>query len=237
MQAPRRKPGFSGRPPGIAKEECIMSFKQPAIFLLLFLVAACSPRAPKDPLEVKVAGLLTEVATSAVELHRSMKEIKKKSRQNTPERLTEAILIIERAENQLSEANRSLQVYGGYVRQNRAILGARQLNHYIEVNELLSDTLARKRKFQGEYLRAHKRWMVYVRDHFDALEGGRDTKTRMVYQRLLTDSRRGLKKFDAAGKKYLWYVSRFTAKHPGLVVKFFGTYKRSVKELGWNVKG
>lgn len=214
-----------------------MSIKQLAISFLMLLVAACSPQAPKDPLEAKIAGLLNETATSAVKLHSSMKEIKKKSRQNTVERLTEVVRIIERAEKQLAEADRSLLNYGLYIRQNRSLLGARQLNHYIEVNELFSDTLTKKRKFQGEYLRAHKRWMVYVRDHFEALEGGKEAQTRMVYQRLLTDSRRGLKKFDAAMKKYLWFVSRFAAKHPGLVVKFIGTYKRPMKELGWNVKG
>ena len=199
--------------------------KRLLMILSLVFLTACSADTPKNPLEAKISLMLSEAESSAVQLQRAMGRVAQIERSRSVRKMTQALDDIEAAKEMLARSNLSLQNYSRYIRRNRERLQAAHLSHYVRLGELVNETLAEKRKAEGEYLEGMAAWMAYSIEHFETLKKGRDAGTRVMHDRLLSNAVRASKRLRSVQWRYLQFANRYVAEHPELVARFAKEYK------------
>ena len=200
--------------------------------LSLSCLFSCADSSPKTRMEKRVCIYLDHLESSAVELQHELEKIAGMKRLNTPARMKKAITHIEHSEKVLERANKDISAYIAFINNNSQEMKKENLNHYMDIRDLLNQSLSLKRQAIEKYLQEMKKWLEYSASTFKRLEA-KDQAARSTYDCLLTNVNRSLKKYNTANTQYHQFVKSFLTKNPEKVKRFKKQYKTMKKELGW----
>ena len=198
----------------------------------LTLLFSCSDSSPKSRLEKRMTIYLDRLESSAVDLQHALKKIADMKRLNTAGRMKEAISVIKESELTLKSANQDIAAYIAFINSNSGELKKENLDHYIDVRDILNQSLRLKRQAMADYFQTMEKWLDYSATHFKRLES-KEVAAMRSYDNLLTDVNRNLKRYDTANEQYHQFVNSFLSTNPDLVKRFKREYKTMKKELGW----
>jgi hypothetical protein len=198
----------------------------------LALLFSCSDPSPKSRLEKRMALYLERLESSAIDLQHKMDKIADMKRLNTAGRMKEAISVIKKSEQTLKKANQDIAAYIAFINNNSRELKKENLDHYMDVRDILNQSLRSKRQAIADYFQTLKKWLDYSATHFKRLKA-KDVAARGTYDSLLTDVNRSLKRYNTTNEQYHQFVNSFLSKNPDLVKRFKREYKTMKNELGW----
>ena len=201
-------------------------------FCSLALLFSCSDSSPKSRLEKRMTIYLDRLESSAIDLEHELEKIADMKRLNTIGRMNEAISVIKKSELTLNRANQDIAAYIAFINSNSRELKEENLDHYMDVKDILNQSLRSKRQAIADYFQTLEKWLDYSATHFKRLEA-KDVAAMRSYDSLLTDVNRSLKRYDTANEQYHQFVNSFLSTNPDLVKRFKREYKTMKKELGW----
>lgn len=206
----------------------------PLLQVMVFQIclAGCTGESPKSLMEKQISFHLDQMEASAIDLENEMDKLSKMKQLNTAERLKKAVTWVQDADKTLARADRDVAAYIDFAEDNSRLLRRKGLGHFIEVKDILDQSLTMKRHCIGEYFKDLKRWLDYSARHFKRLKAG-DTAARQSYDAYLIEVNRSLKKYNARNRQHIRFVNDFLIRNPELKKKFERQYKTMQKELGW----
>ena len=175
---------------------------------------------------------LDRLESSAIDLQHELDNIADMKRLNTVGRMKKAISIIKQSELTLKKANQDIAAYIAFINSNSRELKNENLDHYIDVRDMLNQSLRSKRQAIADYFRTLTKWLNYSATNFKRLKA-KETAATHSYDSLLTNVNRSLKRYNTANEQLHQFVDSFLSKNPELVKRFKQDYKLMKKELGW----
>ncbi|MCP4722480.1 MAG: hypothetical protein GY860_23725, partial [Desulfobacteraceae bacterium] len=121
-------------------------------------------------MEKRICIYLDRLESSAVDLQHELEKIADMKRLNTPARMKETITHIENSEKVLERANKDISAYIDFINNNSQELKKENLDHYMDLRDLLNQSLSLKRQAIKKYFQEMKKWLEYSAKHFKRLE-------------------------------------------------------------------